>query len=115
MSEKPISFLEWKGKPENRHNSLSDYQKLVIDYIEKENESLRARVAELDGEISWDQEVRRALTVKFSESVEIIEELYNLDTLDPVVDKSYIDEAFRKASMFLQNNSYLKKQGFLDE
>lgn len=88
-------------------------EKLAYEIQDRETKELKARIEELESEIAWEKEVKRALKNNFGESVEIIEELYNLDTLDSVVDKSYIDEAFRRASMFLQNNIYLKKkQGF---
>lgn len=88
------SELNWESECKFAYKSKRDelkldFDKLCIRYNEVHN---------------YNREKRTLL----KEAYQIIECLYNLDTLDSEIDKSWIDEAFRNASMFLQNNTEYK-------
>lgn len=88
------SELNWESECKFAYKSKRDelkldFDKLCIRYNEVHN---------------YNREKRTLL----EEAYQIIECLYNLDTLDSEIDKSWIDEAFRNASMFLQNNTEYK-------
>lgn len=93
-----------------RCDNGSCYNELLIEEQALELQKRETELSNIKEDLSFEIEVKAALKTKLKSAMDIIEDLYNIDTLDPDYDRSWIDQVYREASMFLQNNRVFKDE-----